>query len=339
MYALRRVLGTLALLWAMTVLVFLLFFAAPTDPARLSCGESCDAAAVAANRVALGYDKPLVTQYLDFLGGLVHERQFPEDAGLRQARPDLVVHCDAPCLGYSTFESAQVLPYLTRRLPVTVSLAVGAYALSAGIGVGLGLVAAARRGRWHDRSIVAGAVILSSLPVLFVGLVLYNVLHIRYGVFPEPGYHSLADGPLEWAKGMLLPCLVLALVHVASYVRTTRAYVLDALGEEYVRYARGKGVPARTVLVRHALRTALTPIVSLSAVDVGVLLGGAPVVEYIFNLHGIGQAAVTSSVAFDLPMIAGIVLITGVFTVVANLAADLMYGVVDPRVRLGQRPA
>jgi peptide/nickel transport system permease protein len=335
----RRLLGTLLLLWAMTILVFLLFFAAPTDPARLSCGESCDAAAIAANRVALGYDKPLVSQYLDFLGGLVHERQFPEDTRLRHARPDLVVHCAAPCLGYSTFESAQVLPYLTRRLPVTVSLAAGAYVLSASVGIGLGLLAAARRGRWPDRSIVAGAVVGSSLPVLFVGLLLYNVLHIRYGMFPEPGYHSFVDGPLAWASGMLLPCLVLALVHAAAYVRTTRAHVLDALGEEYVRYAHAKGVSARGVLVRHALRIALIPIVTLSAVDVGVLLGGAPVVEYIFNLHGIGQATVSSAAASDLPMIAGIVLITGLLTVLANLAADVLYGVIDPRVRLGQRPA
>ena len=339
MYAMRRLLGTVALLWAMTILVFVLFFVAPTDPARLSCGQECSAAAIASNRVALGYDKPIVTQYLDFLGGLVHERRFPEDARLQRARPDQVVHCAAPCLGYSTFEGAQVLPYLTRRLPVTVSLAVGAYLLSAGAGIAFGLVAAARRGRWADRSIVAGAVGLSSLPVFFLGVLFYNVLHIRYGIFPSPGYHPFSDGPLAWANGMLLPCLVLALIHAAGYVRTTRAHVLDALGEDYVRYARAKGVGERTVLVRHALRIALTPIVTLSALDVSLLLGGAPVVEYIFNLHGLGRAAVTSAVAFDLPMITGILLITGFFTVLANLVADLLYGVIDPRVRLGQRPA
>src|SRR5436305_11583472 len=116
MFAMRRILGTVVLLWAMTILVFLLFFAAPTDPARLSCGQACNAQAIAANRVALGYDKPVVTQYLDFLAGLVHERQFPEDARLQRARPDLIVHCAAPCLGYSTLVGAQVLPYLMHRL-------------------------------------------------------------------------------------------------------------------------------------------------------------------------------------------------------------------------------
>jgi peptide/nickel transport system permease protein len=335
MYAMRRILGTVVLLWAMTVLVFVVFFAAPADPARLSCGEGCDAAAIAANRVALGYDQPLVRQYLDFLGGLVHERTFPEDSPLQRARPDLVEHCAAPCLGYSPLARAQVLPYLTRRLPVTISLALGAYVLSATIGVALGLLAASRRGRWPDRAIVATSAVLSSLPVFFVGLVFYNILHIRLGFFPEPGYHPFADNPLAWAAGMALPCLVLAVIHSAVYVRTTRSHVLDALSEEYARYARAKGVSSRGVLIRHALRIALTPLVTLSAVDVGLLLGGAPVVEHIFHLDGMGAATVASAIAFDLPMIAGIVLVTGFFVIVANLVADVLYAVVDPRVRLG----
>jgi peptide/nickel transport system permease protein len=211
--------------------------------------------------------------------------------------------------------------------------------LSATIGVALGLLAAARHGRWPDRTIVAGSAVLSSLPVLFVGLVLYNILHIRFGFLPEPGYHPFTHNPVAWAAGMALPCLVLALIHTATYVRTTRSHVLDALSEEYARFARAKGVSTRGVLIRHGLRIALTPLVTLSALDVGLLLGGAPIVEHIFGLNGIGQATVTSAVDFALPMIAGIVLITGSFVIVANLIADLLYVVIDARVRLGVKAA
>jgi peptide/nickel transport system permease protein len=326
-YIFRRVLLMITLLFMLSVATFFLFQMIPGDPARLTCGKACTPAIIEGNRKRLGYDKPILEQYRLFVTGIFTGRTFSEDS----PKP---IQCEAPCLGYSFDRRETVTSLITRAAPVTFWLAVGAFIIWLTVGISLGIFAALRRGRWQDRLTLGVSLVGYSMPSFFIGLMLYYFVVIQYKLLPKPEYISPFEDPLQFLQTMILPWLVLAVLYAAFYMRLTRNQVLEVLNDDYVRTARAKGLPERTVVVKHALRAGLTPIVTSAGLDLAGLLGGAIISENIFNLPGLGSLAVESINQSDLPIITGLTLLTASLIIVANLVVDLLYAVIDPRVRL-----
>jgi peptide/nickel transport system permease protein len=326
-YLVRRVLLMFVLMFLLSIAVFFLFNLLPGDPARLTCGKACTPDIIEANRHRLGLDEPPRTQYVKFVSSIFVGRTYSPDS------PEPIV-CPAPCLGYSFNRHALVLDLITTAAPVTFWLAIGAFIMWITAGISLGIFAALKHGRWPDRLVMTLSLIGYSLPAFFIGLVLIFFVIIKWQFLPFPAYVSPFDNPFQFFQTMLLPWVVLATLNAAFYIRLTRNQVLETFGEDYVRTARAKGLPERTVVVKHALRAGLTPIVTAAGLDLAVLLGGAIISENIFSLPGLGSLAVSSITDSDLPLIAGITLVTASIIIVANLVVDLLYAVVDPRVRL-----
>ena len=315
------------LLFLLSISVFFLFNILPGDPARLTCGKACTPAIIEANRHRLGLDEPVLTQYFKFVTGIFVGRTFSPDS----PQP---IKCDAPCLGYSFTRHEQVMSLIARAAPVTFFLAIGAFILWLVAGISMGIFAALHRGRWPDRLVMGISMVGYSLPSFFIGLVLIFFVIIKWQLLPFPSYVSPFENPFQFFQTMLLPWIVLATLNAAFYMRLTRNQVLEVLGDDYVRTARAKGLPERVVVVKHALRAGLTPIVTAAGLDLAYLLGGAIISENIFSLPGLGALAVSSITDSDLPLITGITLLTATIIIVANLVVDLLYAVVDPRVRI-----
>jgi len=315
----RRILFGLLVLWIIATAVFFLFYiAGPGDPARLFAGRQATEETVAAVRRQLGLDRPLYEQYWDYLAGLSH---WPTD------------------LGTSFINQEPVLNTIIHRLPVSISIALGAAVLWLLIGIPIGILAATRPRSVADRSATVIALAGLSMPTFVLGMLLFNFFFYQltkagYPIFPANGYVPLLENPFQWARHLLLAWLTLALVFAATYSRLTRGSLLEVLGEDYIRTARSKGLAERTVVFRHGLRSALTPIVTLFGLDLGALLGGTIVTEKIFGLPGLGALAVQSVFTQDLPVIMGTVLVAAFFVVVANIVVDMTYALLDPRVRL-----
>lgn len=315
-FFIRRVLFGLLVLWIISVVVFVMFFVAPHDPARLIAGRQASASEILAIRRNLGLDQPLLTQYFHWVSKLLHGD-----------------------LGFSYRGSVPVRDLLSSRLPVTASLAFGAAVIWLLLGVSAGVLAAIKPRTLADRTVTFLALFFYSMPTFLIGLFLLYFFFFRlytagFHIFPGGGYVNLTTDPIGWADHLILPWLALALVTAATYSRLTRATMLDVLGEDYIRTARSKGISEGRVIVRHALRSALTPVVTQFGIDLSVLLGGAIITENVFGLPGLGQLAVQSVFDQNLPVIIGIVIIGTVFIVVANLAVDFLYAYLDPRVRL-----
>ncbi|HEY0888222.1 MAG TPA: ABC transporter permease [Nocardioides sp.] len=337
-YVIRRVVIGVVLLLAMSLVTFVLFFASPIDPARFACGKSCagNPVALEAAKKSLGYDKPTIVQWSDFVQGVVVGRDFPADEQLREAAPEIVTHCAAPCLGYSVYNSKTINELIKGALPISASVALMAILLWLTGGVLFGVTAAVFRGTILDRGIVGAALIFYAFPSFFIGTFLLRWVSIKWDIYPFPQYVAIADGGVfEWAKNLFLPALTLALLYMAGYVRMTRAFVLESMSEDYVRTARAKGLPGRTVLFKHGLRAALTPLVTMAGIDIASVLGGAIITESVFNYNGLGKLAVTASQTFDLPTLVGLVILLGSFVIVANIIVDVLYAFIDPRVRVG----
>ncbi|AGL18197.1 ABC transporter permease [Actinoplanes sp. N902-109] len=325
-YLLRRVGGAVLVLFGLSVIVYALFYLAPRDPAVLTCGKGCTPERLAQVHAAMGLDESPVAQYGHFLQGLVAGRDYP-------AGPD-VRHCPAPCLGYSFETDQPVTKLLADRLPVSASLAVGAEILSLAIGVGAGLLSGLRRFRVLDR-IVNGLVLAGyAVPVFLVGLFLLLLFCVRLQWLPFPQYVPLTTDPLAWAQNLLLPWIALAVIQSAAYARLTRAGVQQALAEDYVRTARAYGLPERRIVRTRALRGALVPLVTLTAIDLAAIMASAVLTETMFGLPGVGQLLVGAVNQIDLPVVVGVTLLTGFLVVVANAVADLLYAAIDPRVQL-----
>lgn len=326
-YLVRRIALMITLLFLLSITVFVLFQALPSDPARLTCGKVCTPALLAANRKRLGYDKPLLEQYQIFITGIFVGREFSSDS----PKP---IKCDAPCLGYSYSRHAEVMDLIVKAAPVTFWLAIGAFILWLTVGISLGIFAALKRGRWPDRLVMGASLVGYSFPSFFIGLILYFFVIIKWKLLPYPQYVSPFEDPIQFLQTMIVPWTVLAVLYTAFYMRLTRNQVLEVLNDDYVRTARAKGLPERTVVVKHALRAGLTPIVTAAGLDLAGLLGGAIISENIFSLPGLGSLAVKSVLDSDLPIITGITLLTATIIIIANLVVDLLYAVIDPRVRI-----
>jgi peptide/nickel transport system permease protein len=226
---------------------------------------------------------------------------------------------------------------ITKAAPVTFWLAIGGFVTWMVIGLVFGVVAALKRGRWQDRTVMGIALVGYSLPSFFIGLVLFFFVVLIWHLLPIPQWTSGMPfaNPGKFIQTMILPWITIATLNAAFYMRLTRNQVLEVFGEDYVRTARAKGLPERIVVVKHALRAGLTPIVTAAGLDLAYLLGGAIITENIFNLPGLGSLAIGSVLASDLPLISGITLVAAALIIVANLVVDLLYAVVDPRVRVG----
>jgi len=334
-YVIRRLFIGVILLIVMSLVTFLLFFASPVDPARYACGKNCTPELRAQVNKALGYNKPALEQWTDFLGGVVNGRQYPDDPSLRKSAPQLVAECPAPCLGYSIVNSATVNSEIKAAFPISLSLALAAVIMWVVGGVAIGVLAAVRKGTIVDRGIVAFALVFYAFPSFFIGLFLLKFLAIKWQVVPIPTYTPITDGVGLWLQGLFLPALTLALLYMAGYVRMTRAFVLESMSEDYIRTARSKGLRRGRVLFKHSMRAALTPLVTLIGLDFAGLMGGAIITESVFNYNGLGKLAVDANRTYDLPTIVGLVILLGAFVIVANIIVDLLYAVIDPRVRVG----
>ena len=326
-YVARRLISMVLLLLLLSLVVFLLFSVLPTDPARLTCGKSCTPEIIEANRHRLGLDLPVLQQYWEFLKGLFVGRTY----GANSPSP---IDCQAPCLGYSFKRGEEVTVLIKANFPPTFWLAIGAFILWMVVGISVGIYAALRRGRWQDKSAMGVALVGYSLPAFFIGLIAIFFVILKWKLLPFPSYVSPFENPKQFLQTMILPWIVLAILYAAFYVRLTRSQMLETLGEDYIRTARAKGLPERVVIRKHALRAGLTPIVTAAGLDLAGLLGGAIITEAIFSLPGLGSLAISSVNDADLPVIVGITMVTATFIIVANLVVDLLYAVIDPRVRL-----
>lgn len=330
MYLIRRLVNVAVLLLVVSVITFGIFFMVPkltgSDPALLYVGKIADKVAVEGIRHKMGLDKPIAEQYLLFLKGLFVGRDYSQGTD--------ITHCSAPCFGYSFKTEQEVWPVLLDRLPVTLSLAAGASVIWLVLGTGTGIISALRKGSVVDRATMMTALAGVSLPIYFTGLLSLSIFVHVLGWFPND-YVNFTDNPLEWARNLVLPWITLAFLYAATYARLTRATLLEVLNEDYIRTARAKGLKESKVIGKHALRSTLTPILTVFGLDIGALIGGAVLTETTFNLRGLGYEAVQAISQSDLPVILGVTLFAAFFVIMANLVVDLLYAVVDPRVRLG----
>ncbi|WP_030437825.1 ABC transporter permease [Actinoplanes subtropicus] len=325
-YLVRRLGGAVLVLFGLSLLLYGLFYLAPSDPAILTCGKGCTPDRLAEVRHAMGVDEPAATQYAHFVRGLVGGRDYPAGPATR--------HCPAPCLGYSFETDQPVTRLLLDRLPVSASLALGAEVLALTAGIGAGVLSGLHRYRWLDR-IVNGLVLAGyAVPVFLVGLLLLLLFCVQLQWLPFPSYVPLTTDPLAWAQNLLLPWVALAVIQTAAYARLTRAGIQETLAEEHIRTARAYGLPERRIIWRRALRGALLPLVTLTAIDLAAVMTSAVLTETMFGLPGVGQLLVGAVNQIDLPVVVGVTLLAGLLIVAANTVADLLYRAVDPRVEL-----
>jgi peptide/nickel transport system permease protein len=311
----RRLLLGIVVMWVVTVSTFLLFFVAPQDPARLMAGKTPTPAEIANINHRLGLDQPLLVQYWHYLDRLVHFN-----------------------LGTSFYTGASVDTILKQDLPPTLSLMVGGAIIWFIVGVSAGILSATRARSLVDRVFTTGVLIGITFPTFVLGLLFIAFIYAKLNAagfhWIQVGYEGPTQSIVGWAGHMILPWITVAAVSAATYTRLIRGSLLDTLGEDYIRTARAKGLTERRVLFRHAIRAALTPVVSQLGIDVGTLAGGAVVVESVYGLGGIGQQSLTSITQGDTPVVLGIVLLASLFIVLANIVVDVLYSVLDPRVKL-----
>ena len=333
-YIVRRLVSAAVLLFILSIVTFAIFYLVPrlagSTPESLAAryvGRTATADTVRLTAERLGFFDPVVVQYGNWIQGVFLGTEYDFGAGVER--------CPAPCLGYSFITRQAVWPELLDRAPVTASLAVGAALIWLISGVTIGVISALRRGSLFDRAAMTIALAGVSLPIFFTGLVSLAFLSYRLNLTAPGGqYVPFAENPARWAYSLLLPWITLSFLFSALYARLTRAGMLDVMTEDYIRTARAKGLPERTVVVKHGLRSALTPILTIFGLDLGLLLGGAVLTEKTFSLNGLGKYGYDAIVAGDLPKILGFTLIAGFFVIIANLVVDLLYAVIDPRVRV-----
>lgn len=323
-FVVRRVaLGVLTLL-AVSMLTFVMFFALPRDPVTAMCPKNCDAARLDRVRAELGLDDPITVQYLNYIKGIFVGR----DLGSAQGG-----FCSAPCLGYSYVNGEPVTDTFARVLPVTISIVLPAAVLWMGLGIALGVLSALRHGTVFDRLAIGASLTGASMQLYFVGGVLLLIFVYTLKLLPYPQYTPITENVLNWIRALVLPWFALAFLFSAIYARLSRAQMLETMSEDYIRTAEAKGLRRRSVVGKHALRAALTPLLTTAGLDIGGALGGTVITETTFGLRGLGRTAVDAVKESDLPTIMATVLLAATFIVAANVLVDLLYTTVDPRVR------
>ncbi|GAB3868883.1 ABC transporter permease [Kibdelosporangium lantanae] len=333
-YIIRRLIGAVILLFVISAVTFAIFFLVPRmagftadDLASRYVGKAAGQEQIHQAAVGLGFTDPVYVQYGRFISGIF--------AGADYNTGPTIEHCPAPCFGYSFLTHNPVWPDLLDRIPTTLSLAIGAAVLWMVFGVSTGVASALKRGSFIDRASMTVALAGVSLPIFFTGLLSLSIFSYGLGIFPGGGSHTMTftQDPLMWFETLVLPWVTLAFLYAAGYARLTRATMLETMNEDFIRTARAKGLPERTVVVKHGLRSVMTPILTVFGLDLGLLLGGAVLTESTFSIQGIGKYAIDAIVQSDLPKVLGVTLVGSLFIVLANLVVDLLYAVVDPRVR------
>jgi peptide/nickel transport system permease protein len=324
-YIFRRLVWVFVLLFVVTLITFIVFSVLPSaDPAVLRAGRQPTPELIAAIRVQFGFDDPKIVQFFRYIGDVL---------------PFIGNDADHPLginFGYSFQSNTEVLPQILDRVPTTMFLTGGAVVLWLAIGIPIGMISAVKTGSWLDRLTMGAALVAISAPVYFLGLValfLFSDDIGRWELLPGSGAYQEADGLLGKANALIMPWCVLAAAFAAVYARFLRGNLIDTLQEDYIRTARAKGLSERRVVFRHGVRAAVTPIVTLLGLDIGILLGGAILTETVFNIQGIGRYAFDAIVRFDLPVIQGTVLFGAFFIIIMSLIVDILYAFVDPRVR------
>jgi peptide/nickel transport system permease protein len=315
-YIVRRVLWGIAMLWIVSAVIFVIFYVFPSaDPAILRAGRNASPKQIDVIRHALGLDSPVYVQYWDYMKGIV-------------------LHFD---FGYSYQSNADVRTLIFDRLPATIWLVTGAAIIWLLMGIPVGIISAIKRRSLLDRTTMVTSLAFISAPVFWLGLVaLYLFAQDvgRFPIFPGQGSYITATTIAQKIDSMILPWLVLAAASAAIYARYLRSSLIDVMSEDYIRTARAKGLAERTVIMRHGVRSAITPIVTLLGLDIGVLLAGnAILTESVFNIPGVGRLVFTSIERSDLPVIQGVTLFGAFFIILFNLIVDIAYAYLDPRVR------
>ena len=306
----RRLLSVVPVLFIVAIIVFLLTFLVPGDPAFTIAGESATPQQIAQTRERLGLNDPVLTQFGHWLGGAVQGD-----------------------LGTSLFSSQNVTDAIALRLPVTLSLTIGALLVAILIGIPAGILAANRRGKATDRILTVGTSVGIAFPNYFLGLLLILLFALKGKLLPATGYVPISDGIGLWLQHLVLPCVTLGLSAAAVTTRQLRSSLSGVLTQDYIRMARAKGMRGRVIIVKHALKNAMVPVVTVLGTQVAFLLGGAVLIEQIFGLPGIGSLAYNAVVTRDVPMIQGTVLIGAVMVLLVNLLVDISYGWLNPKVR------
>jgi peptide/nickel transport system permease protein len=306
----RRLLATIPVMGVVAIAVFALLHATPGDPAIIIAGDYATTDDIARIRTRLGLDQPFTTQ-----------------VGIWLAR---VVRGD---LGTSIFSGLPVTTLIGQRAATTLWLTLFAMVISVGIGVPIGVLAAWRKGSWVDRAVMVFAVSGFSMPTFWLGFILVYVFAITAGWLPVQGYHPITAGVWLFVRHLILPSLTLSLVYMALIARMTRASMLGVLSEDYIRTAFAKGLAPRSVLIRHALKNASLPVVTIIGIGFALLIGGAVVTESVFALPGLGRLTVDAIVRRDYPVIQGVILVVSGVYVLINLVVDCLYVVLDPRIR------
>ncbi|MET9361455.1 ABC transporter permease [Streptomyces sp. NPDC006632] len=332
-YLIRRVFGAVLLLLIVSAVTFAIFFLVPRlagqsvdQLAAQYVGKDANPSSIAAVKKNLGFDQPLYTQYWHFIKAIFvgADYHFGPDAS----------HCSAPCFGYSFKAHVEIWPQLTSRIPISFSLAIGAAVIWLITGVFTGVVSALKRGSFLDRTFMGVALAGVSLPIFFTGMLALGLFTVQWPIWDSIDYVPFTDDPFQWAWNLLIPWCSLAFLYSALYARLTRAGMLETMSEDYIRTARAKGLKENKVIVKHGLRAALTPIVTIFGMDFGLLIGSAVITETVFSLKGIGAYAIEGIQNNDLPIVMGVTLVAAFFIVVCNLLVDLVYAAIDPRVRL-----
>jgi len=306
----RRLLATIPVMAIVAVLVFSMLRMTPGDPASIIAGAAATSADVAGIREKLGLDRPIVEQFAIWIGNLLHGD-----------------------FGESFFFKKTVASLIADRVGPTLALATITMVLSISIAVPLGVVAAYKQGTWIDRFVMGFSVLGFSVPVFVIGYALIYVFAIELAWLPVQGYQPIREGLWGFLSRLILPSLTLSVIYIALIARITRTSVLEVLGEDYIRTARAKGLPRSTVLMRHALRNAAVPIVTVIGIGVALLIGGVVVTESVYSIPGLGRLTVDAVLARDYPTVQAVILLFSGVYVLLNLLVDVAYTFLDPRIR------
>ncbi len=310
-YILKRIGQSIIVLFIVTVLVFLVMHMIPGDPVAIYLGETATPEQIEFYTKEFGLDQPLYIQYLRWLGGLFQGE-----------------------MGRSISFSMDVTQLLPKRILTTLSVTVPAFIISIILGITLGVLSATHRGRFLDSFISVFANIGIATPAFWVGIILVYILSLKLGILPVQGYTPLGEDFVLGIKKLVMPVIVLSLGHTASIARQTRSAMLEVISSDYIRTARAKGLREKTVTLRHGLRNALIPIVTLLGMSVGGLIGGTVLIEQLFVIPGVGSLMMTAIMNKDFMVVQNLVFIIALFVMVCNLLVDILYGYIDPRIRV-----
>jgi peptide/nickel transport system permease protein len=307
----KRLTGAFVVLVLVSLMSFAIIWLVPGDPTAAFLDTSATPEQVERLRRELGLDQPVIVQMLDWYGRILHGD-----------------------LGHSILLNRSVTAAILERLPVTLSLAGIALVLALLIGVLAGIVAAVNHNRWPDQVVMTAALIGLSVPDFWLGIMLILLLAVKLGLFPTGGYVPLSEDPLGWLASIFMPAMTLAVIQVGFIARMTRASMLEVLNQDFIRTADAKGLKLTEIMLRHGLPNALIPVLTVAGIVAGALLGGAVIIEQVFSIPGVGRLIIGGILSRDYPVIQGGLLLLAVIYLAVNLAVDILYAAVDPRVRL-----